>query len=251
MTNDERKTVLITGASGGIGGAIAMQAAAADWRIVAGYSGGRDRAEDVAARIKGAGGDARAIYLPLHEPHILGSTIGSLAADGIAPDALVLNASPPFTTAPFNKVTADDFRMQYEASVIGNHALIAAVWKNAFRKKRHGHIVGLLTAALGPPPTPQMTPYVTAKAALHTLLECAAVEYGRGGLRISVVSPGFTETAMLHGFNDLLLDMARTQTANGRFLTPDEVAATVVDALADPPDAGDVTNTPIQVSSRL
>ena len=85
--------------------------------------------------------------------------------------------------------------------------------------------------------------------ALRGLLACAAVEYGRGGLRISLVSPGFTETPMLDGFNPLLLDMARTQTDIGRFLTPDEVAAAVVDALANPPAAGDVKDTPIQASS--
>lgn len=250
MTGNGPKTVLVTGASSGIGSAIATQAAAAGWSVIAGYGSGSDRAAELVSQIEAVGGTAVPAHLPLHDPDAITSAIETLTAAGQMPDALVLNASPPFSTTSFIKVTPEDFREQFEACVVGNHALIAALWKQSFRKKRDGHIVGLLTAALGPPPTPQMTPYITAKAALRTLLQCAAVEYGRGGLRVSLVSPGFTETPMLEGFNELLLDMARSQMENGRFLTPEEVASTVVSALANPPAAADVTDVPIQVSSQ-
>jgi NAD(P)-dependent dehydrogenase (short-subunit alcohol dehydrogenase family) len=67
----------------------------------------------------------------------------------------------------------------------------------------------------------------------------------RGLGRLSTLSPGFTETPMLEDFSDLLLEMARSQTENGRFLDPNEVAAAVVDALAAPPAAGEMVEIPI------
>jgi 3-oxoacyl-[acyl-carrier protein] reductase len=245
MTGATRRSVLVTGASSGIGAAVARQAAKSGWRVLAGYATGADRVADVVADIAALGGTAVPIHLPLQDPAAVAVAIETLVAEGLQPEALVLNASPRLTTGPFTKVSADEFRRQLDVAIIGNHALIAGLWKYCFRKQRQGHIVALLTSALGPPPTPQMTPYIVAKAGLRALLQCACAEFGRAGLRISTLSPGFTETPMLEDFSDLLLEMARSQTENGRFLDPNEVAAAVVDALAAPPAAGEMVEIPI------
>jgi 3-oxoacyl-[acyl-carrier protein] reductase len=250
MTGAAHKTVLVTGASSGIGAAIARRAAKDGWRVLAGYATGRDRAAGVVAEIGAQGGTAVPIHLPLQDPAAVAVTIETLVADKLQPEALVLNASPRLTTGPFTKVTADEFRRQLDVAIVGNHALIAGLWKHCFRKQRQGHIVALLTSALGPPPTPQMTPYIVAKAGLRALLQCACAEFGRAGLRVSTLSPGFTETPMLDEFSDLLLEMARSQTENGRFLDPDEVAAAVVDALAAPPSAGEIVEIPIRMGCK-
>jgi 3-oxoacyl-[acyl-carrier protein] reductase len=245
MTGAARKAVLVTGASSGIGAAVARQAAKSGWRVLAGYSAGADRVADVVADIGALGGTAVPIHLPLQDLAAVAVAIEMLVAEELQPEALVLNASPRLTTGPFTKASADEFRRQLDVAIIGNHALIAGLWKHCFRKQRQGHIVALLTSALGPPPTPQMTPYIVAKAGLRALLQCACAEFGRAGLRISTLSPGFTETPMLEDFSDLLLEMARSQTENGRFLDPNEVAAAVVDALAAPPAAGEMVEIPI------
>jgi 3-oxoacyl-[acyl-carrier protein] reductase len=95
-----------------------------------------------------------------------------------------------------------------------------------------------------------MTPYIVAKAGLQALLQCACAEFGRAGLRVSTLSPGFTQTPMLGDFSDLLLEMARSQAENGRFLDPDEVAAAVIEALASPPPAGEMVEIPIRMVCR-
>jgi len=250
MTGASGKTVLVTGASSGIGAAVARCAAKAGWRVLAGYATGQDRIAEVVAEIGATGGSAAPIHLPLQDPAAVAVAIEALVADRLLPEALVLNASPRLTTGPFTKASAEEFRRQLDVAVIGNHALIAGLWKHCFRRQKQGHIVALLTAAMGPPPTPQMTPYIVAKAGLRALLQCACAEFGRAGLRVSVVSPGFTETPMLGDFSDLLLDMARSQSKEGRFLDPDEVAAAVVDALAAPPPAGEMVETPIRMGCR-
>lgn len=248
MTGDTRKTVIVTGASSGIGAAVARQAAQDGWCVLAGYATGSDRIASLVSEIDAEGGQAFPVSIPLNDPKAVVDTVGRLVAEGRSPEAVVLSASPPFTTGSFIKVTPEEFARQFGVAVVGNHALISALWKNCFRKGRDGHIVAVLSAALGPPPTPQMTPYITAKSALRTLLQCACAEYGRAGLRVSTLSPGFTQTPMLGGFNDLLLDMARSQTELGRFLEPEEVAAAIVGALAAPPAAGEMVDVEIKAS---
>lgn len=240
MTNgaQDGKTVLITGGSGGIGGATARCAAAQGWRVLVGYSAGRDRAQAVADEIAASDGQGMAIHMPLHEPTRLDGIIERLVSDGLCPDAVVLGASPPLSVCAFTKATAEDFHRQLEVAVTGNHHLLASIWKRCFRPRRQGHAIAVLTAALGPPPTPQLVSYLAAKSALRTVLQCACAEFGRGGFRASAVSPGFTETPMLDAFDPRLLDLARAKAANGALLKPEDVARVIVDALDAPPEPG-------------
>lgn len=234
------RTVLVTGASSGIGAAVARHAAKAGWRVLVGYGAGRDRAEAVAAQIETSAGAAIPVHLPLDDVPGIERAIDTLLETDARPQALVLCASPPLDVGAFTKATAEAFRQQFNVAVVGNHALIAKLWKTCFRPRRDGHIVAVLTAALGPPPTPQLAPYLVAKAALKTLLDCARAEYGRGGLRVSFVSPGYTDTPMLDAFNDRFLELAREASSGKRFLRPDDVAASIVEALANPPVPGEV-----------
>lgn len=247
MTGSAVKTVLVTGASSGIGAAVAVRSAAAGWNVIAGYGTGKTRINDVVSNIVANGGHAQPLHLPLRDRGAIAGVVEGLVADGSIPDAVVLSASPRLETRSFSKTLADDFRHHFDVAVIGNHCLVSELWKQCFRKRKHGHVVALLTTALGPPPTPHMTSYIVAKSGLRAMLECAYAELGRAGLRISTVSPGFTDTPMLHELSDLLLELARSQSETGRFLDPDDVAAAVVDALEAPPTAGEIVDKPIPV----
>jgi 3-oxoacyl-[acyl-carrier protein] reductase len=231
---EERRALLVTGASGGIGGALARMASADGWRVLAGYRASREAAEALAASLP----HAAAVRLPLDDPGGIEEAVRALAGEPVA--ALALCGAPPPPVKSFAKTGADDLRAQFEAAVVGTHALLRAAWLTWLRRRGGGTAVAVLTEALGPPAAPHMAAYVSAKAGLSGLLEAAAAELGRGGLSVGAVHPGYTETAMLGAFDPLVLDRARAQRPDGRFAGPETAAAALLAILRDPPPPGRV-----------
>jgi len=88
------KTVLITGASSGIGASTARLAAQSGWRVLIGFGRGRARAEALSGQIRAAGGQAQPAPLPLGKPEEIAPFLQGATAGIDRLDALVLNASP-------------------------------------------------------------------------------------------------------------------------------------------------------------
>lgn len=175
------------------------------------------------------------MHLPLEAPAVLSASLDEIRGRGLDVQALVLAASPPPVVASFLKTPTSAFREQLELHVAANHLLLTAVWKTFFRERRGGHVLALLSEAMGPPPTAHLSSYTVGKAALLALLEAALAELGPAGLRATALCPTFTETPMLHAFPPHLLDLARGRSPGNRFLLPSEVADRVVRCLAEPP----------------
>jgi 3-oxoacyl-[acyl-carrier protein] reductase len=173
--------------------------------------------------------------LPLDDPKSIDRALDELVSLNIDLNAIVLCASAAPVTASFLKTTPQQLVDQLNVAVIQNHYLIAQLWKRFFRSRGNGHIVALLSAASEQPPWAHMTSYVAAKRGLQSIIECALIELGTGGLRASFVSPGHTETPMLMGQHPHVIEAARAKTRNGKFRSPDDVAAVIVQALDNPP----------------
>ncbi|HEV7369228.1 SDR family oxidoreductase [Arenibaculum sp.] len=239
MTGDG--TLIVTGATGGVGAALARRAARDGWDVVLGWHARREAAEDLARSIAEASGrHTLAVRLPLDEPDGIEAGLDEVEALGRPVRALALCAAPAPEVGPFARASAGRFRAQFEAAVVGNHRLMAECWRRFFRRQGGGHVVAVLSAALGPPAAPHMVPYVAAKGALAALLEAAAAELGPAGLRVGAASPGYIETGMLSAFDARMLDRVRERSPGGRFLDADEVAAALADSLAAPPEPGRV-----------
>ena len=228
------KTVLITGGSGGIGASIARGAAKKGWGVFVGYGRNREKAEALAQDIMKSGGKAWSLNLPLEDPRSVGPGLDLVQQKSETLNALVLCASPAPVLASFLKTEETHFLDQFRVNAIGNHRLISETWKRFFRKNGGGHVIGLLSEAMGTPPWPHMASYVMGKRALQCLLECALAEFGNGGLRVSAVSPDYTSTPMLLGLEERVLEAARLKRGE-RFLEPAEVAEHVLDCLENPP----------------
>ncbi len=226
------KTVLLAGGSGGMGSAVARQAARSGWSVIVGYNHGRDRAENLVKEIVDSGQQASSVRLALDDSLTINRALEVVADQGGTLQALVLAASQPPVLKPFLKIGQPDFTNELAVNLLGTQVLIAESWKRFFRRNGGGHVIAVLSAAAGAPPWGNMCSYVVAKRALQALLECAAVELGDAGLRVSVISPSYTETPMLLGVHPLVLGAAR---AKQRFLLPDEVARRIVASLENPP----------------
>jgi NAD(P)-dependent dehydrogenase (short-subunit alcohol dehydrogenase family) len=114
---------------------------------------------------------------------------------------------------------------------------LVEVWKNFFRGQKSGHVVGVLSEAMGTPPWPHMTSYVIAKRGLQCLLECALAEFGTSGLQVDAFSVDYTETPMLLNVNEHVLAAARSKRPGGQLLKPHDVATAVVRRLNQPSGA--------------
>lgn len=234
-------SVLITGASRGIGAALAEMAAADGWRVALGYNTNIDAAETVAARIGAQGGVASAHRLPLDDTAALEAGLDALTEQTARLDAVVLNASPAPVMAPLAKQESQQIEQQFRTNVLGHQVLLTQLWKRYFRPAKAGHIVAVLSAALRPPVSPYMAGYIIGKAGFDALLQASLAEYGRGGLALTRVWPNFTATGMLDAFEPRYLEMA-LRAQGGAATPPEAVAHVLLDALNAPPQAGALTD---------
>ena len=213
---------LISGGSGGIGGAVCDQLAQRGFTPVVGYCSNRRAAESVAARTRGI-----VLEIDLTSKFSIASVCTNLAARESNLAGFVLAGSPPPTPGPFGKITDEDMMRQWQVNVIGPQLLLAGLVRHCFRKTKSGCVVGVLTRAMGTgigTAASNMGAYVVAKYGLAGVLAAVAADYS--WLRVRSVSPGYTETPMLSVFDDRFLALQRERQP---FQTPDEVAQQIVE----------------------
>jgi NAD(P)-dependent dehydrogenase (short-subunit alcohol dehydrogenase family) len=218
-------TALITGATSGIGRAVAVSLAQRGAHVIV---SGRDsaRGDAAVASIRSAGGKADFIASELDDPAAV-RALAREAADlgGGQVDVLVNNAAvyPPGTGLTPG-TTADDIDSAYAVNVRAPFMLVAEL-APAMAARGQGAIVNVLSmvADFG---VPGMGLYGSTKAALGLLTKAWAAEFGPSGVRVNAVSPGPTRTEGTKRFGDNLDRLASLAPA-GRPATPEEIAAAV------------------------
>jgi NAD(P)-dependent dehydrogenase (short-subunit alcohol dehydrogenase family) len=206
----EGRTVLVTGAGGGIGGATAALFAAAGARVVATDLPGRpgpEGTETVACDL-GAPGQAAALVEGVVRSH--GGLDGLVHAAGITRDAFLWKM-PDEDWAKVLSVNLD----------AAFHLLKAAV--PALRARGGGAVV-LVASINGERGKRGQSNYAASKAGLIALGKTAALETGRFGIRVNVVAPGWIDTPMTTAIPPEFRQRAIDETALGRVGSPDDVA---------------------------
>jgi len=219
----EPDSFLVSGGSGGIGGAVCERLALRGFTPVVGYCRNRQAAEIVATRTGGI-----VLELDLTSNSSIDLACAKLAARESNVAGLVLAGSPPPSIGPFGNITAEDMMRQWQVNVMGPQLLLAGLVRHCFRKTKSGSVVGVLTRAMGTgigTAASNMGAYVIAKYGLAGVLAALAADYS--WLRVSSVSPGYTETPMLSVFDERFL---ASQRARQPFQTPDDVAQQIVEA---------------------
>jgi NAD(P)-dependent dehydrogenase (short-subunit alcohol dehydrogenase family) len=215
----DRKRALVTGATSGIGRAVALKLAEAGAEVIAAGRDPRRGAATVAA-IEAEGGTARFVAADLNDLE----SVQRLAQEAGDVDILINNAGI-FPFAPTHETEVDDFDATFDTNVRGPFFLTAALAPR-MAANGGGAIVNVATmvAHFG---LPGASVYGASKAALVSLTQTWAAEYGPQGVRVNAVSAGTTRTEGTAVMGDGLDQLASTSPI-GRPASPDEIAEAIV-----------------------
>ncbi|RCX17787.1 3-oxoacyl-[acyl-carrier protein] reductase [Fontibacillus phaseoli] len=185
------KVVIVTGASRGIGRAIAEQFANEGARVVVNYSSNREQAEEVVSGIINKGGNAIAVRADISRVDEVKKLFAeSLAAYGKL-DVLVNNAGI-MITKPVVEITEEDFDRMFAINVKGT---FFAIQQAALHLQANGRIVNFSTSVAGAM-FPAYSVYAGTKGAVEQFTRQLAKELGPKGITINAVAPGPVNTEL-------------------------------------------------------
>jgi 3-oxoacyl-[acyl-carrier protein] reductase len=221
------RAILVTGASRGIGAAVARAFAAGGERVAVHYGASRDRAEEVLASLAGDGHVL--VGADLADPDAVRRMVDA-AADGLGGLGVLVNNAGVFEHHPITETTYEQWQRGWQDTLGVNLVGAANVTWCAVQHMvaGGGHIVNVASrgAFRGEPKAPA---YGASKAGVIAFGQSLARALGPHGIAVTSVAPGFTETDM--AAEDLVGekgDARRAESPLGRVATPEEVAAAVV-----------------------
>ena len=230
--SNEIRTAIVTGASNGIGAALARRLAADGFRTVVNYSSSAAEADQVVAGIKAAGGQAMAIAADVSDPSAVKMLFDRAEAELGPVDVLVNNAGI-LRQAPLAQVTDEDYQRQIAINLTGP---FNGMREGARRVRDGGRIINLSTSIIGNF-QPTYAVYAATKAAVEAMTHTLAKELGARGVTVNAVAPGPVATDLfLTGKSEEILKRAASDSPLGRLGQPDDIAR-VVSFLASP-DSG-------------
>ena len=192
MTNLSGKTALVTGASRGIGRAIALELAKVGVQVLVHYSASPRQAESVVAEIREAGGRAQALKADLALPggaHDLAKQTRAIVGDRL--DILVANAGLG-KSATIEDTTVEDFDQLFAVNVRAPFFLV----QQLLPILGSGSSVVLVSSLAAHAVVGNLSAYSATKGAIDTLVKHFAAALGGRGIRVNAVAPGVVNTDM-------------------------------------------------------
>ncbi|MDB9493511.1 3-oxoacyl-[acyl-carrier-protein] reductase [Spirulina major CS-329] len=222
------KVAIVTGASRGIGKAIALHLASEGAKVVVNYARSSEAAEQVVAEIQAAGGEAIAALADVAQADQIETLITQTKKDWGSLDILVNNAGITRDTLLL-RMKLEDWQAVIDLNLTGVFLATRAASK-IMLKQRSGRIINIASVA-GQMGNPGQANYSAAKAGVIGFTKTVAKELAPRGVTVNAVAPGFIATDMTHGLDsDEILKFIPL----GRYGQPDEIAGMVRFLAADP-----------------
>jgi 3-oxoacyl-[acyl-carrier protein] reductase len=240
----EGQVALVTGASRGIGRAIAMELAARGLKVIgtATTEAGAKAIGDVLAAHAGG----RGLLLDVNDAAGVDAAIDAIVKEHGALHVVVNNAG--ITRDTLSMRMKDD---DWDAVLDTNLKAVFRVSRAAIRpmmKQRYGRIVNI-TSVVGASGNAGQANYAAAKAGVAGMTRSLARELGSRGITVNCVAPGFIETDMTHALSQAQSDALKAQIPLGRLGQPGDIAHAV--AFLASPQAGYVTGTELHVNGGM
>jgi 3-oxoacyl-[acyl-carrier protein] reductase len=214
-------SALVTGASRGIGAAIARVLARDGWRVGVNYRSDRDGAHAVVSEIEREGGQAIALPGDVSERGAPDELFGALESHFDAPVLALINNAGINRDDLTPSLGDEEWESVLETNLTAAFRLTRRALKSMLRA-RTGRIVNISSIA-GLRANPGQANYAASKAALIALTKTAAVEVARRGVTVNAVAPGLIDTDFI---TEVPKELLRAIPAR-RVGTPEEVAACV------------------------
>lgn len=229
MKEQQSRSAIVTGASGGIGRAVALRLAADGLAVVAHYSGNRERAEETVGQIRAAGGRAVSWGGDVADESAMDALFGA-AEEAFGGVDVVVHTAGIMPLAPLAELDLDVFDRIQRTNVRGT----AVVAQQAARRVRPGGAVVLFSTSITRLQSPGYAAYAMSKGAVEALTLILARELRGRDITVNTVAPGPTDTPLFReGKPAELIDTIAGLNPMGRLGTPEDIAD-VVAALAGP-----------------
>lgn len=226
------RAILVTGASRGIGAAIAKAFAAEGGIVIVNYRTNEAAAEAVAAECRALGGEALAIAADVTSPEAVAAMATRIAEEVGRLDVVVNNAFAPYRFDPDNRARFwetpwEAYEQQFEGAVKAAYTVSRALLP-LLQRRSGGAIVNLASDLVTRPSIPYHD-YTTAKAALVGFSRNLAAELGPLGIRVNCVAPGLVyPTQASADTPEEVREILIAQTPLRRIATPEDVAGPVL-----------------------
>jgi len=218
-----KKYALVTGASRGLGRAIAIQLASQGYPVIINYQSRSDAAQTVADTIIAQGGEAEILQCDVSDPQAIETIIEQW--ERTHPDSyidILVNNAGIRQDALMIFMQNEQWHRVLDVTLNGFFYLTRRLLKNMMTK-RHGRIINI-TSLSGIKGLPGQVNYSAAKAALIGATKALAQEVAPRNVTVNAVAPGFIETDMT---SELPVNELKKMVPIGRFGKPEEVAALV------------------------
>ncbi|MFD2638241.1 3-oxoacyl-[acyl-carrier-protein] reductase [Piscibacillus salipiscarius] len=218
------KVALVTGASRGIGKAIALELASKGANVVVNYAGSQERAEAVAQEIKQLGQEAVAVQANVASPDEVKQLVKTTTDEFGSIDILVNNAGITRDNL-LMRMKEDEFDDVIDTNLKGVFNCVKAVTR-PMMKQRGGKIVNV-ASVVGVTGNPGQTNYVAAKAGVIGMTKSVAKELAARNINVNAVAPGFITTDMTDALSDEAKQGMHDMIPLNRLGEPEDVARVV------------------------
>ncbi len=223
MEQQGLRTAIVTGASGGIGRAVALRLAADGLAIVAHYSGNRERAEATVAQIQASGGQAIALGGDVADEQAMASLFAG-AEEAFGGVDVVVHTAGIMPLSPLADLDLEVFDHVMRTNVRGT----AVVAQQAARRVRTGGAVILFSTSITRLQSPGYAAYAMSKGATEALTLILAREMRGKDVTVNTVAPGPTDTPLFReGKPQQLMDTIAGLNPMNRLGTPGDIAEVV------------------------
>ena len=226
----DRRIALVTGASRGIGAAVAKRLAADGYFVIVNYNGSAQRAQEVVAQIVSAGNEAVALQCDVSDFDACGELIARITADYGRLDVLVNNAGIT-RDGLLMRMSEADFDAVIDTNLKGAFHTIRHASRQ-FLKQRSGRIINIASVSglLG---NAGQANYAASKAGVIGLTKSVARELASRQITVNAVAPGFIATEMVAAMTDSAKAAMTDHIPFGRIGEPEEVADVVAFLASD------------------